>query len=111
LNKTKIAIQGLHKNQKTRSQKIKNDNFGEVPSEQVHGISASNGAHFLLGYLSLDYMKRGWRVALKKFCWAFGENRFFVCNFYEFFEEDSNNLFIFIRLAGYGEFGCGRRPR
>jgi hypothetical protein len=39
------------------------------------------------------------------------EYKFFVCNFYEFFEEDSNNLFILIRLASYGEFGCGRRPR
>ncbi len=39
------------------------------------------------------------------------EHRFFICNFSEFFEEDSNNLFIFKRLAGYGEFGCGRRPR
>ena len=39
------------------------------------------------------------------------EYRFFVCNFSEFFEEDSNNLFVFIRLAGYGVFGCGRRPR
>jgi hypothetical protein len=29
---------------------------------------------------------------------AVGEYRFFVCNFYEFFEADSNNLFIFIRL-------------
>ncbi len=39
------------------------------------------------------------------------ENRFFVYNFSEFFEEDSNHLFIFVRFAGYGEFGCGRRHR
>ncbi len=39
------------------------------------------------------------------------EYRFFICNFFEEFEEVTDNPFIFIRLVGYGEFGCGRRPR
>ena len=30
------------------------------------------------------------------------EYKFFICNFSEFFEEDSSNLFLFKRLAGYG---------
>ena len=37
--------------------------------------------------------------------------RFFIGNFSEFFEEDLNNLFIFKRLVGYGEFSCSRRSR
>ena len=37
--------------------------------------------------------------------------KFLVCNFSEYFEEDSDNRFIFIRLVGYGDFGCSRKPR
>jgi hypothetical protein len=38
-------------------------------------------------------------------------DRFFVCNFSEYFEEHSIKLHRFIGLTDHWQFGCGRRPR